>query len=625
MITTSRPPSGYAPVGGGATSMAMAPSAESLASARRSEAAQIADNIIRQRLRIGNAGDPVEVANGLRRLFPREAQVLDAEAAGLPRGTEVSIGPAVRPPASLATDVEIERAETGITNDLYALSTDHRLGDLGDEFHGFRQSILETLADGRSAAALALDPRARDRLFGARRQLGEYSRLFRMIGALNPAIGSSYRRLALNLDDAGSLMLALAGETIAGLSLGGLRSLPSVAASDLQSRRDAVINGLRAIFNCAGGNVACDSFPWSMEGMREFMLRIENSGHLDLRALLDEGTLARHLDGLVELAARNDGPGLRALGATADITTQKLYRLLSMGDKVDPAPALSHFLKALQLFLDTFASSKSGYRLLHIARPAIAQRGRMGFGGPDAPTGKLLRLIHLRAELGGFADCFLACDCKKEDVIYQILLDKVLHDTDRAIDLYILGQDGDARGEAEWRAGGYGCLVGTLPRIAAPNNLQPGQGFFVDGHLPAGVPFRNGTPLGALLGSIEEELVSGKFRAGPAGAAVNPPPTAEQIDSATDELCLQRLTDRRLESVVRTFSTGCVPAEDVLHALEIIVNQAIIRVREAPPAPAPVAPAAPVDACRAPKVKLPRQPAFTIEKISESVEAIAKK
>ena len=44
-------------------------------------------------------------------------------------------------------------------------------------------------------------------------------------------------------------------------------------------------------------------------------------------------------------------------------------------------------------------------------------------------------------------------------MICQILLDKLLYDTDRAIDLYALGSDPDGDGEPEWRAAAYGVLI----------------------------------------------------------------------------------------------------------------------------------------------------------------------
>ena len=54
---------------------------------------------------------------------------------------------------------------------------DHRLKDIETELQGWGQAIRGIIADGTSAARLALDPRARDRMFGARRQLGDYARL----------------------------------------------------------------------------------------------------------------------------------------------------------------------------------------------------------------------------------------------------------------------------------------------------------------------------------------------------------------------------------------------------------------------------------------------------------------
>ena len=610
--STMRQIGGYAAASGaGAASAAAASAASSFAAARnrsevtdrgRGEAAQIADNIIRQRLRIGDPNDPSEVARGLRRLFPDEARLLDAEAAGLPLPADAS-APATRPVESMATSAEMERADRAVDRDLRALAADHRLGDVTEELFGWGQSIRAILYEGRSAAALALDPRARDRLFGARRQLNEYSRLVRMVGALSPANGSSYRRLGSSLDEASSLLLVLASETLAGQSLGGLRFLPSVAASDLQARRDAVLAGLRAIFGCSGAAVACDSFPWSMDGLREFLRRIEGSGHLDLRALLEEGTLGRALDSLVELAARNDGPGLRALGATADLATQRLHRLLAIGDKVPAAPALSHFLKALQLFLDTFTSSEAGYRLLYVGRPAIAQRGRLGFGQLDPATERLMTLVGQRARLAGFADCLLACDCEPEDILRQVRLDKFLFDMDRAIDLYTLGHDQLGDGEAEWRAAAYGVLI-----LANANVVAAGKG------AAAGTPLAQ-RPLGKLLIEIGRTLLFGKCDFA-AGRMLG---TQDRIEAMKDELCQQSLSDARLGSVVRTMAPGCLPAEQVLGVLERMVAEALAVIGQA----AAIALRGAVAAdCPVPKVELPPVPPRSQADVARAFEAM---
>jgi hypothetical protein len=534
----------------------------------RSEAAQIADNLLRQRLRVGNLDDPSEVARGLRQLFPREARQLDAEAAGFPMPTVMSFSPAVRAVEAMATSVEIEQAEQAVDLDFLALSRDHRLGAISEELLGWGRAVRATLYDGRAAAALALDPRARDRLMGARRQIQEYARLVRMVGSLNPDTRSSFRKLAADLDGASSLLVVLAGETLAGQRMGDLKFLPSVAASDLQARRDSVISCLREILNFAGGS-GRDTFPWSMEGLRSFYKRIEDSGHLDLRALLDEATLGRHLDMLVDLAARNDSPGFRELGATAELSTQKLYRLLAMGDRIEAAPALSHFLKALQIFLDTFKSSQSGYRMASVGRPIIAQRRQAGFGGLDNATSRLNVLIGQRSRLADMADCFLGCSCETEDVLRQIMLDKILHDMDRAIDLYISGSDSEGRGEPEWRAAGYGVLA-----YGVTNPL-----LLVGDHRPPHAPFQNfrDGQLVRLLDAIGRELGTDKID--PLNHVPLPGSPVNLVREMVDELCLQLLTDARLMSVLRTMGFGCVSPDRVQSVLRDMVSAALSRVR----------------------------------------------
>ena len=71
-----------------------------------------------------------------------------------------------------------------------------------------------------------------------------------------------------------------------------------------------------------------DQWPWGLHGFREMLHQIEDSGHLDLRALLDEPVLGRLMDELIERAAPAEHVGLRALGATADVAVQRLHRLL---------------------------------------------------------------------------------------------------------------------------------------------------------------------------------------------------------------------------------------------------------------------------------------------------------
>src|SRR5687768_16758354 len=140
------------------------------------------DNLIRQRLRIGDPRDPREVAEGLKRLFPKDAGLLASEAEGF-AVVPSRMRARARVPESMATGAELNQAVADIDRDLVALTTDHRLKGISAELLGWGQAIRSIVADGASAARLALDPRARDRLFGARRQLCDYSRLARLIGA----------------------------------------------------------------------------------------------------------------------------------------------------------------------------------------------------------------------------------------------------------------------------------------------------------------------------------------------------------------------------------------------------------------------------------------------------------
>ncbi len=418
------------------------------------------DNLIRQRLRIGDPRDPREVAEGLKRLFPKDAGLLASEAEGF-AVVPSRMRAMARVPESMATGAELNQAVADIDRDLVALTTDHRLKGISAELLGWGQAIRSIVADGASAARLALDPRARDRLFGARRQLCDYSRLARLIGALTQTMNQPYRRLAQSLDEVAGLLLVLAGEALAGAGLGGGRFLLSVPASELQARRDAVLLALRTLSGTTEQAYGNDQWPWGLHGLREMLRQIEASGHLDLRALLEEPVIGRLMDELIERASQHNVLGLRALGATADVAVQRLHRLLHLiDDRVQPeSPAVTTFLKAIQLFLDAFRSSRSGYRLLFVARAPIAFYGLAGIGGPDAATHRLIELVVQRGRLAELLDCYLGCECCSDDIICQILLDKILYDTDRAIDLYTLGSDPDGAGEPEWRAAAFAALI----------------------------------------------------------------------------------------------------------------------------------------------------------------------
>lgn len=388
----------------------------------RSPTAITVDNFIRRRLRISDPRNAREVADGLQRLFPADRQALEREASGLPlvRVPMVTAAPAAPSPSSS----ELEQATDDVERDLKSLITNSQLKDIDAELEGWGQAIRAIIADGTAAARFALDPRSRDRAFAARRQLGDYARMARLVGALTPNLSPLYRRLAQSLDEVAALILVLIGESLAAVGMNGGRFLLSAPASELQARRDAALAALRNLNGSIQDAYGPADWPYGLHGLRETLTRLEASGHADLRALLDENTLARLMDDLLDRASVTNARGLRALGATAQVAVQRLQRLIHLINlEVDPeTPPLAAFLKALQLFIDAFQGSTSGYRLLFIARPPAVFYGLYGIGGPDVATQRLINVIVERGRLAELLDCYLGCECCEEEVICQVLL-----------------------------------------------------------------------------------------------------------------------------------------------------------------------------------------------------------
>jgi hypothetical protein len=140
------------------------------------------------------------------------------------------------------------------------------------------------------------------------------------------------------------------------------------------------------------------------------------------------------------------------------------------------SPALYAFLESLQLFADAFESS-GGFRLVKIARPPILFYGLYGSTGFDDADRRLIDMVTRRGLLADQLDCIAggAC-CMRAGQAAMALLDKLLYDIDRAIDLYALGFTNF--GQTERRAASYGFLIDAallaLPRSATdPTRLDP--------------------------------------------------------------------------------------------------------------------------------------------------------
>jgi len=222
------------------------------------------------------------------------------------------------------------------------------------------------------------------------------------------------------------------------------------------------------------------------------------------------------------------------------------------------SPPLAAFIEAIRLFVDGFQGSASGYRLLFIARPPAVFYGLYGIGGPDAPTQRLIELVIRRGRLAELLDCYMGCNCCEDPAICQVLLDKLLYDTDRAIDLYALGAEPNGNGEPEWRAAGYGllieaflrneatCLQNCLPALTGPQGLD------------------------VTLTAIRNQVLSGTLPI----AFVGPNPrTAREI--MRDELCLERRMDERWGSLLATMAPSCVSAGTALQRIDGLLGAAI--------------------------------------------------
>jgi hypothetical protein len=420
------------------------------------------DNLIRQKLRVSDPSDPQEIAKALRSYYRAETEAMEREAAGLP--FLLAPSPTAAPRVATSSQAEVDQAVGDVGRDLTTLKTSSLLKDIEPELRGWDAAIRAVVADGLNAARQGLDPRQRDVAFANRRLLGDYARVARFVGALTPNMNNYYRRLAQSLDEVSAMILVLMGEALAQMGHGGGRFLLQVTVSELQQRRDAVIFALRHLVGSTQEGFGPQEWPRGLVAYRQFLERLDRSGQSDLRALFQENNLARLMDDLIHRGAGGQADGVRALGVTAQFTLNSLRRLLFFGQfATSPeSPPLVAFLSAIQLFLDAFEHAASGYRLLFIARPPIVTYGLYGLGGPDEATRLLLELIIKRNLLAELLDCYLGCACCTDEVCCQILLDKVLYDLDRAIDLYARGTDPSARGEPELRAMAFGFIIDEL-------------------------------------------------------------------------------------------------------------------------------------------------------------------
>lgn len=513
------------------------------------------DNLIRRELRVGDPYNAEQVAKALldRYQGDQRARAIAQEAQGLPflRTTTVYAPAAAE---RTATSIDLQQALSDVHKDLEQLNGNNLLKDIAAELEGWSDAIRGGSQEGVDAARFGIDPRNRDRAFGIRRTLGDYARLSRLVGALTPAATHEFRSLAQSIDEVCAVILVMLGESMANNGFAGGRFLLQAPYTEMQTRRDAAMHALQNLLGSMQYTNSANEWPRGIDAYRRLFDALEAQGQGDLRALMTELELGRIMDNLVRRAAHGSSEGLRALGSTAQIDLNRVYRLINFGYRlVDPeSPPLTSFLEALRLFADGFGPA-GGARLLRVARPPIVFYGLYGSEEEMPSDRRIVQLTIWRGRLAGQIDCFARCECSDTALICQVLLDKILYDIDRAIDLYAVGQDD--LGLPEIRAAAYSYLIDAFRNDA--------EGCDITVELDTTL-----STLSRLLRPQEDPAVDWETtQAQYEGSRTANAPIAGSTFHFTDllyqELCLQRESERRWEHLVEQMAPNCIPPATV--------------------------------------------------------------
>ncbi|HVH81631.1 MAG TPA: hypothetical protein VM782_19680, partial [Stellaceae bacterium] len=260
------------------------------------------DNMIRSQLKVSDPHNPKEIAQALLSYYKDlpQAVAITEEAQGLPL-TQVPMLPAVASRAT-SSDAEFNIAKGDVEKALIDLSTNPLTTDITPEMQGWGQSIRGAVEETGNAARQGLDPGQRDKVIAIRRQLGEYARMARFVGAMAPGMTQNFRRLGQGLDEVAAVSLVMLGESLASVGFAYGYYLLQVPLSDLRQRRDAVIYALRNFSGGAQEAYQPDAWPRGINAYRLLYNWLEEQGQGDLRTLLIENDIARTMDNLIARA-----------------------------------------------------------------------------------------------------------------------------------------------------------------------------------------------------------------------------------------------------------------------------------------------------------------------------------
>lgn len=431
------------------------------------------DNLLRRELKVGDPSDPKQIAQALADRYQANTrmQAIEGEARGMPfLNTPIARAEAIQ--VQTASDIDLEQARSDVEADLQELLRSNLTKDIRPELEGWQHVLQGAIAEGVADARVGLDPHRRDATFAIRRQLSEYALLCRVLGACTPGLNQDMRNLATSLDEVSSVLLVLMGESMANVGFSGGRFLLQVPYAELQARRDAVLTAVRRVGGLSSAIGDTNTWPRSLRAYRGLSQTLEANGQGDLRALMNEAELARTLDTLVQLASGGTPRGLRAVGATAWGAHNRVLRFVqsTVRPVAQSSPELATLHESLLLFLDAFTSA-GGFRLLRVARPTVLNYGLYGSATVSCAERRLIELVNRRGALIRELDNLSQCACDRDTLRCQIVLDKLLHDLDRAIDYYCVG-DADL-GVPEVRAAALGHLIDAVLPVDAANHPPP--------------------------------------------------------------------------------------------------------------------------------------------------------
>ncbi len=193
---------------------------------------------------------------------------------------------------------------------------------------------------------------------------------------------------------------------------------------------------------------------------------------------------------------------------------------------------------------------RGGFRLLRIARPPILFYGLYGSDELDLADRRLAELILRRGILAGQLDCFLGCECTEPRVLCQIVLDKILYDLDRAIDLYALGNE--ELGRPETRAAAYSYVIDAARSLAINCGTAPP----INGTLDIIVENLRPPTTASPSDDWADSSTLAFYGKSP---ATSPTPVFVGVgEQMVQELGIQKAAEARWQNLVETMAPNCI-------------------------------------------------------------------